>query len=460
MTTAAMLKTDPSEARLKEIAAIAEDAYIYGLPIVVNYATMFTFTDPGSPQYCAPFNTLVNDNQVFTPANTVVVTPNSDTPYSKVWLDLRTEPMVISVPDVPGERYYSVQMIDGNTYNYGYIGSRATGNAAGHYLVVEPDWNGDTPAGIQQVFHSTTPFSLVLFRTQLFDPDDMTNVEEVQAGYKVQSLSAFLGQPAPAPAPSIDFLPASTDNLGNPETFYQCLDAALAFVPVDDYCKDIRKAMASIGIGSGSFDFDSLPSDEQTAFMDGMSQGNEEVDNYPDRAGIAPVNGWSIGSAFGDGAFFNGDWLKRAYGTKAGIYGNDTAEAVYPSMRTCGDEALDGSKHNYVMTFDMDQLPPVNAFWSVTMYDGNTQFLVDNPIGRYLINSSMVEGMKTNGNSLPIYIQYSNPGLDKEANWLPAPDGPIYLVMRLYWPKDGTETSSILPVGDGSWNPPPVMQVS
>ncbi|EIJ35084.1 DUF1254 domain-containing protein [Thiothrix nivea] len=384
MTTAAMLKTDPSEARLKEIAAIAEDAYIYGLPIVVNYATMFTFTDPGDPQYCAPFNTLINDHQVFTPDNKVVVTPNSDTPYSKVWLDLRAQPMVISVPDV----------------------------------------------------------------------------EEVQAGYKVQPLSAFLGQPAPAPAPSIDFLPASTENLGNPETFYQCLDAALAFVPVDDYCKDIRKAMVSIGIGSGSFDFDSLPRDEQTAFMDGMSQGNEEVDNYPDRAGIVPVNGWSIGSAFGDGAFFNGDWLKRAYGTKAGIYGNDTAEAVYPSMRTCGDEVLDGSKHNYVMTFEMDQLPPVNAFWSVTMYDGNTQFLVDNPIDRYLINSSMVEGMKTNGNSLPIYIQYSHPGLDKETNWLPAPDGPIYLVMRLYWPKDGTEASSILPVGDGSWNPPPVMQVS
>jgi hypothetical protein len=134
---------------------------------------------------------------VFTYQDTAVVTPNSDTPYSMVWLDLRAEPMVISVPSVEKERYYSVQLVDGNVYNYGYIGSRATGNDAGDYLVAGPDWKGDKPADVKGVFRSTTPFSLTIFRTQLFNPEDMPNVGKIQKGYKVQPLSAYLKQPAP-----------------------------------------------------------------------------------------------------------------------------------------------------------------------------------------------------------------------------------------------------------------------
>ncbi|MGD8630801.1 MAG: DUF1254 domain-containing protein, partial [Gammaproteobacteria bacterium] len=153
---------------IAETRAIAEEAFIYGLPIVMNYAVMQEFAvDKNSGQFKAPFNTLYNDAAVFTYKDTAVVTPNSDTPYSMVWLDLRTEPMVISVPAVPKQRYYSVQFIDGNAYNYGYIGTRATGPDAGNYLVVGPDWNGDKPAGIREVFQSTTPFSLTIFRTQL-----------------------------------------------------------------------------------------------------------------------------------------------------------------------------------------------------------------------------------------------------------------------------------------------------
>ena len=121
-------------------------------------------------------------------------------------------------------------------------------------------------------------------------------------------------------------------------------------------------------------------------------------------------------------------------------------------------ETLDGSKHSYTLTFAAGQLPPVNAFWSVTMYDGKTQLLIENPIGRYLINSPMLSDMKQNADgSLTLYIQKDSPGKDKESNWLPAPDGPIYLVMRLYWPK--TEAPSILPPGEGTWNPPGLTRV-
>ena len=144
---------------------------------------------------------------------------------------------------------------------------------------------------------------------------------------------------------------------------------------------------------------------------------------------------------------------------KAGIYANDPVEATYPLTRTdATGETLDGSKHSYTLTFAADQFPPVNAFWSVTMYDGKTQLLIENPINRYLINSPMLPNMKKNEEgSLTLYIQKDSPGADKEANWLPAPNGPIYLVMRLYWPK--VEPPSILPPGEGTWKPPGIVQV-
>ena len=455
-------KTDKTAAiaapGIAETRAIAEEAFIYGLPIVMNYAVMQEFAvDKDSGQFKAPFNTIWNDAAVFTYKDTAVVTPNSDTPYSMVWLDLRAEPMVISVPAVPKQRYYSVQLVDGNAYNYGYIGTRATGPDAGNYLVVGPDWNDDRPAGIREGFQSTTPFSLTIFRTQLFNPDDMPNVVKVQAGYKVQPLSAFLNQPAPAAAPKIDFLPATT--AGIKDNFYAYLDAALEFVPDTPENKEVHSRLASIGIGPRkTFDFKELSLEHKAAVLLAMKDGDDKVTKYLD-SGIKNINGWKIGALFGDSAFYNGDWLKRAAAAKGGIYGNDGLEAMYPMTRTdATGETLDTSKHNYTITFPAGQLPPVNSFWSVTMYDGKTQFLVKNPINRYLVNSPMLPGMKKNADgSLTLYIQQDSPGKDKAANWLPAPNDTIYLVMRLYWPK--TEAPSILPAGAGSWQPPGVVRV-
>ena len=297
--------------------------------------------------------------------------------------------MVISVPAVEKSRYYSVQLIDGNTYNYGYIGSRATGNEAGDYLVVGPDWKGETPAGIKKVFPSTTPFALALFRTQLFNPGDMPNVEKVQAGYKAQPLSAFLKQPAPPAAPKIDFLPATT--AGIKENFFQYLDAALQFVPVTDEDRAIRAKLASIGIGPGkTFDFKDLSLEHKAAVLLAMKEGDDKVDKFL-ASGMKNINGWNVGAFFGDRAFYKGDWLMRAAAAKGGLYGNNAEEAMYPYTRTDGTgETLDGSKHNYTITFPAGQFPPVNAFWSVTMYDGKSQFLIKNPINRYLINSPML----------------------------------------------------------------------
>jgi hypothetical protein len=440
-----------------ETKAIAEEAFIYGLPIVMNYAVMHEYAvDKGGPQFKAPFNQIKNEARVFTYKDTAIITPNSDTPYSFLWLDLRAEPMVLSVPAVEKERYYAVMLCDGNTYNYGYIGSRATGNEPGDYMVVGPDWKGEKPAGIKKVFTSTTPFTVAGYRTQLFNAGDMPNVVKVQAGFKAQPLSVFLKQPAPPAAPKIHFLPATT--AGIQANYFQYLDAALQFVPPAPEEKEIRAKLAKIGIGSGkTFDFKNLSADQKDAFLLGMKSGDEQVDKFL-ASGVKNVNGWNIGSFFGDRAFFDGNWLKRAAAAKGGLYGNDAVEATYPFTRVdATGEKLDGSKHNYTLTFPAGQLPPVNAFWSVTMYDGKSQLLIKNPINRYLINSPMLPNMKKNADgSLTLYIQKDSPGADKESNWLPAPNDTIYLVMRLYWPK--TEAPSILPAGEGTWKPPGIVK--
>jgi hypothetical protein len=370
---------------------------------------------------------IKNEARVFTYEDTAIITPNSDTPYSILWLDLRAEPMVLSVPAVEKKRYYSVMLCDGNTYNFGYIGSRATGNEPGDYLVVGPDWKGGTPAGIKKVFSSTTPFALAAYRTQLFNSGDMPNVVKVQAGYKVQPLSTFLKQPSPSAAPTVSFLPATT--AGIKDHFFEYLDAALQFVPSSPDSTEVRAKLASIGVGPGkTFDFKDLSVEHKAAALLGMKQGDDKVDNWLAN-GLKIVNGWKIGSFFGDRDFYKGDWLMRAAAAKGGIYGNDAVEATYPYTRTdAAGETLDGSKHNYTITFPAGQQPPVNAFWSVTMYDGKSQFLIKNPINRYLINSPMLPGMKKNADgSLTLYIQKDSPVKAKEANWLPAPNDTIYL---------------------------------
>ncbi|MGZ3478859.1 MAG: DUF1254 domain-containing protein, partial [Myxococcaceae bacterium] len=432
---------------------------IYGLPIVMNYAVLYDFViDKNSGQWKGPFNQVANEARVFTYKDTSVPTPNSDTPYSMLWLDLRAEPMVLSVPAVPAPRYYSVMLCDGNTFNYGYIGSRATGTEAGDYLVAGPDWQGAKPAGIKQVFRATTQFGLSIYRTQLFNGGDMENVKKVQAGFKAQPLSAYLKQPAPPAAPAINF-PKIDKDLAK-TNFFDYLDFALQFAPPGPEERPIREKLARIGVGAGkTFDFKDLSLEHKAAVLLGMKAGNAKVEDAAGHIG-KNINGWSVGSAFGDRAFFKGNWLLRAAAAHAGIYGNDAVEAMYPLAKfELSGEPLDTGKYSYTLTFPRGQLPPVKAFWSVTMYDAKKQLLVENPINRYLINSPMLPALKKGKDgSITIYIQKRSPGKALESNWLPAPDAPAYIAMRLYWPS--TEPPSILPPGEGTWQPPPLQRVT
>jgi hypothetical protein len=450
-------KQNPDKLTPAEFQATVEEGYIYGLPIVMNYAVMYEYcVDKQSGEYRGPFNQIASVARVFTPKDTTVIAPNSDTPYSFLWLDLRAEPQVLSVPAVEKGRYYSVLLCDGNTFNYGYIGTRATGNDAGDYLVAGPDFNGEAPAGVKKVFRSSTQFSAAIYRTQLFSEQDMPNVAKVQSGYHARPLSAYLHRPPPRPAPAVNFPKINKALLE--ERFFDYLDLALRFAPAEPEEKEIRAKLARIGVGTGkAFDFRQLAVEHRAEVAAGMDKSERKVADKAEHL-AREINGWQVGAAFGDRDYYHGDWLLRAAAARAGIYGNDAAEAMYPMTGSdSAGQPLDGGRHDYTFTFAAGQLPPVNAFWSVTMYDGNSQLYVENPINRYLVNSAMLPGMKKGADgSLTIYIQKDSPGNEKESNWLPAPDGPIYLVMRLYWPKE--TPPSILPPREGTWQPPGVVQ--
>jgi len=287
-------------------------------------------------------------------------------------MDLRAEPIVLCMPKIEKSRYYDVQVVDMYTFNFGYMGSRTTGNDAGCYMIAGPDWKGETPKGINNAFQSETQFGLIGYRTQLFGPSDMPNVKKIQAGYKVQTLSQFLKQPAPPAAPAIDFPPFTKDDMKLP--FLKFLNFVLQFCPPNnDEEKAARAKLAEIGIGAGQpFDLDKLSEARKAEEALGVKEGYDSIVDKKDNIG-KNINGWLVAAALGNRAFFHGNWLLRAAGALAGIYGNSAEEAVYPLAKNDNTgAALDGSKHNYTLTFAAGQYPPVNAFWSVTMYEGKT----------------------------------------------------------------------------------------
>lgn len=437
-----------------EYSSIGEEAFIYGYPMVMAYDVINQFSiNKESGQYKAPFNVLSSEARVFTPADTAVVTPNSDTPYSFAALDLRAEPMVICVPEIEKERYYSIQLVSLYTFNFGYIGSRATGNKAGCYAIVGPEWKGETLKGVDQVIRSETEFALAIFRTQLFNAADIDNVKKVQSGYKLLPLSKFQNTTPPPAAPVVQWPKIDKPLIAaNPFTY---LNFLLQFAPTVGAAaveKPMRAQFEQLGIIAGKpLLLNKLTAEQKDELELGMKTGLQKIKRRTTELG-EDVNGWRFGtSGFGNRAEMKNDWTLRAALAMAGIFGNDAAEALYPMTRVdSSNEPLDGSKHNYTLTFK--ELPPVNAFWSVTMYDGDTQLLINNPLNRYLINSPMLPSMQKNADgSLTLYIQKDSPGKDKESNWLPAPNGPIYLVMRLYWPKESAL--------NGSWKPPGVVRI-
>ncbi|UVC07587.1 DUF1254 domain-containing protein [Rhizobium sp. TH2] len=417
----------------KEATEIAKEAYIYGVPMVSIYATLYAFSiDEKNPEYKGPFNSTLNVARVFTPKDTGFVTPNSDTPYTFMGLDLRAEPMVITVPKIEPERYFVFQLMDMYTFNFAYIGTRTTGNDGGTYLIAGPAWTGETPKGISKVIHSETQFVNVVGRTQMFNPGDLDNVKKIQADYKLQSLSEFEGKPR-IPEPETDWIrPILPAEQKTSTEFYDVLAFLLQFTPTHPSETELRARFEKLGLKPGEkFDVSALPDDIKAALADGMKEGQKAID---DRRVSLHGNSADL---FGTREFLKNDFLTRAVGTQVGIGANSKEEALYPIYeKDASGGMLDGSKGKYTLRFAKDGFPPVNAFWSLTMYNLPSQLLVDNPANRYLINSPMLPNLKKDADGgLTIYIQNESPGADKEANWLPAPSGPFMMAMRYYLPK-------------------------
>ena len=443
----------PAAVTPEHARAIAKDAYIYGFPMVDNYRVQYAyFVNKEDPEYKGGWNEVHSAARVFTPEDRAIQTPNSDTPYSAVGADLRTEPLVLTVPPIEQDRYYSLQFVDSYTYNFAYVGSRTTGNGGGKYLLAGPNWKGGKPDGINEVIRSDTDLAMVLYRTQLFGPSDIDSVRKIQAGYQVAPLSVYLNQPPPAPAPPIDFVPpvTSEQERTSPQ-FFEILNFALRFAPTLPSEKDLRARFATIGVApDGSFDADKLSPEMRKAIEGGMADAWAELDKLKKDK----VDTGEVGSAqfFGTAEDLKGNYLYRMAGAVFGIYGNTAAEALYPGLLNDSAGAPLTGANKYTVKFAPGQLPPVNAFWSLTMYEMPQSVLVENPMQRYLINSPMLPSLvRDPDGGYTFYVQNESPGLDKESNWLPAPTGPFQMVLRLYWPKPDAL--------NGTWKAPQAVKV-
>ena len=359
---------------------------------------------------------------------------------------------MLTVPPIEVERYFSIQLIDAYTHNFDYIGSRATGNQGGSYLVAGPGWDGDTPAAIQKVFRSETQFALAVYRTQLFNSDDLDNVKAVQAGYRAQTLSAFLGEPTPSPAPPAGFVePLTPETQKTSLRFFTILSYVLGFCPTDPSEVDLRARFAEAGFDGGTlFDPDSLAPEAKAAMEQGMADAWAEFAAFKEEQ--MDTKKVTVGDIFGTREYLDNNYLYRMTAGVLGLYGNSKHEAMYPFYGVDSDGQPLTGVSRYALRFPPGQLPPVHAFWSLTMYELPESLLVANSLNRYLINSPMLPHLKHDPDGgLTLHLQHETPGPDEEANWLPAPAGPFMTALRLYWPKEEAT--------NGTWKEPPLQRL-
>ncbi|MFC1412863.1 DUF1254 domain-containing protein [Streptacidiphilus sp. N1-12] len=435
-TTDAIAPVRPEDAR-----RIAADGWVWGFALVENYRTMYPQAiDADDHRYVGGFGTFRHYPQPFTPANTDVVTPNNDTPYSWAWLDLRTEPWVLSVPAT--DRYHVLPLHDLDTPYVGFIGSRTTGDSAGDYLVTGPGRTGPVPDGLAGVLRADTQLVGILGRAYLAGPQDVDALKAVQQQYLLRPLSEFTDAERPEPAVEPQW-PVWREEARESVEFFTYLDFLLQFVPVREDVRRLRADLARLGIdGTGSFEPGALSPELREALAQGMDDGRARLREaeaaHPSSAGL-----------FGTRAELGDDFLLRAVGVDKGLYGLPTAEAWYGGWLTdtAGNRPPNAAARDYTVHFTADQLPKARFFWSATLYRLPERLLVDNPIDRYSIGDRTPGLVYDADGGLTLYVQHTRPAdPDQAANWLPAPAGPFTVITRIYGP-----ASAVL---DGTWQLP------
>lgn len=441
-----------------EIFAVAVKAYVYGYPLVIMDFTEKVGTNVPSVMEgisAAPINQIGHASKFPDDTFTDVVKPNVDTYYSIAWLDLKDEPMVLTVPAT--DRYYLLPMLDAYTNVFASPGPRTTGTAAHTFLVAGPSYKGDIPDGMELI-EAPTSMVWIIGRIQVNSPEDgATTVKSIQDGIKLFPLSAFGNENYTAPKGSVveaysKIVPVKDIAEMSAEAFFTKMAQLMVDNPPAEADAAIVEEMASIGIVPGkAFDASGF-SDALISKMNSLPQKMEEIIKSSMSSAEGKINGWSISTmsnpALGD---FGTDYKYRTLIAYLGLGANLQADAAYPNTMLDADGNQLTSDNKYTIHYEKEELPPVNAFWSLTMYN-EKNFLAKNPINRFAIGDR-TEGLKYNEDgSLDIYIQRENPGGDKESNWLPAPqEGTFELTMRLYWPEET--------VFDGTWKPAPVQKV-
>jgi hypothetical protein len=431
-----------------EIRETAAEAWLLGHPILENYRTLHAqAVDRADPRYTGGFGCFRHYPEPFGPQNTDIVTPNNDTPYSWAWLDLRAEPWIVSVPAI--DRYYLLPFHDLDTTYVGYVGARATGPGPGHYLLAGPDWEGPHPSGISGVLHAQSQLVGCLGRTYLAGtgPAQVRELAETQKKYSLTPLHEFADTDSPPPSP-LPAWPTWDEERVQGLDFFGYLDFLLGFFPPPPEQAELRARLAELGVtGDGRFDAAALGAEAREAMVRGMDDARARV-----KAAEAVTDG-SRG-LFGTRRQLGEDYLKRSVAADLGLYGLPQEEAWYGGwLNDDQGGALDASAHEFRLRFARDALPRAEFFWSATLYRLPERLLVANPIGRYSIGDRTPGLVRDEDGGLTLHISHTAPATPKwAANWLPAPDGPFTVVLRVYGP--GHE------IADGTWTLPPLTRVS
>ena len=410
--------------RIREVTA---RAYIMCYPLVMNYATMYKqAVDADAAEYVGGFGKFRHYGFA-TADNRDIVSPNNDTPYSWGWVDLRSEPWVLLMPEADEGRYYTSQWDDLWGFVLDSPGSILDGQGGGTYLLATVEWEGDIPAGIRRAIRGESRFLGTLTRTGADGPGDLANMEAIQAGYRLMPLHEYLGEPAPPAAREIDWIPFIPGEEATIEAF-KYVNFLLPYIIPHESDKQILADMAKLGMAPGAvWDTSKFSRETKEAMEKGIADALAALDAYRPQA--------KSGDLFNTREVLKTDYTARMFGVMIGIFGNYASQAVYLAL----NEDSDGNQVNtadasYRLTFGKGETPPAEYFWSITMYGMPERFLVPNPIDRYSIGSRSPQ-LKTNADgSIDIYISKNSPGEALESNWLPAPNGLPSIVMRVYGP--------------------------
>ncbi len=429
------------------------DAYIYGYPLVTMEMTRRVMTNVATATNMrAPMGQFANVRTYPDASFRDVTAPNADTLYSVAWLDLTKEPYILQLPNENG-RYYLMPMLSGWTNVFAAPGKRTTGTNAQTFIIVGPEWKwkGKLPDKMR-VIQSPTNLVWLLGRTYADgSAEDYKVVHALQDQYQLTPLSAYGKTYIPPRAtvnPKIDMKTPVRDQVNqlNAEDFFKMLAELMKTNPPAKADAPIVAKLAKLNIVPGKdFDINQLNPEARKGLESSVKIAQEKILAHAKNSGKI-INGWVYSEKTGN---YGTDYLQRAYIAWFGLGANLPQDAIYPSARVDSDGKLLNGANQYKMHFAKGELPPVNGFWSLTMYDQNF-FFVNNPLNRYTLSER--NALKTNADgSVDLYLQHESPGADKESNWLPAPAGDFVLMLRLYWPKEA--------IINGSWKPPVVERI-